>query len=184
MAVGFRLRVHDLDFGLNELTVRDGKGGNDRITLLPPTLCEVLQTQLERVKILHEQDLAAGYGCVYLPYALAKKYPNAEREWHWQYVFPAESLSADPRGGAVRRHHVHESTLQKAVRKAALQAGIAKKISLHTFRHCFATHLLMDGTDIRTVQELMGHKDVSTTMIYTHVLREQGVPRAVSPLDF
>lgn len=179
-----RLRVQDLDFGMNELTVRDGKGGNDRITLFPEPLREVLRTHLERVKILHQQDLAAGYGRVYLPHALARKYPNAEREWAWQYVFPADKPAVDPRSGVIRRHHVHESTLQKAVRRAALQSGIAKKISPHTFRHCFATHLLMDGTDIRTVQELMGHKDVSTTMIYTHVLREQGVPRAVSPLNF
>lgn len=179
-----RLRVQDLDFGMKELTVRDGKGGNERMTLFPEPLHAVLRTHLERVKIIHEQDVAAGYGRVYLPHALARKYPNAEREWAWQYVFPASKLAVDPHGGMIRRHHVNESTLQKAVRQAAVQSGVAKKIGPHTFRHSFATHLLMNGTDIRTIQELMGHKDVSTTMIYTHVLRELGVPRAVSPLDF
>lgn len=179
-----RLRVHDLDFDMNEITVRDGKGFKDRITLLPEPVQPMLREHLERVKILHEKDLAAGYGRVYLPYALARKYPHADREWGWQYVFPAKGLSTDPRSGIIRRHHIHENSLQKAVKQAARQSGIVKKVTPHIFRHSFATHLLMDGSDIRTVQELLGHKDVSTTMIYTHVLRQQGIQRTKSPLNF
>lgn len=179
-----RLRVHDLDFEMNELTVRDGKGAKDRITLFPELIQPPLTEHLKRVKILHHQDLEAGYGNVYLPYALERKYPNAAKEWGWQYVFPADTLSIDPRSGVLRRHHVHETTLQKAVRQAVKQSGIVKKVGCHTLRHSFATHLLMDGTDIRSIQELLGHEDVSTTMIYTHVLREQGVQRIKSPLNF
>lgn len=179
-----RLRVHDLDFDMNEITVRDGKGFNDRMTLLPEPVKPTLMEHLDRVKILHHNDLAAGFGAVYLPYALERKYPNAEKGWGWQYVFPAEGLSKDPRSGKIRRHHIHENSMQKAVKRAVKLAGITKKASCHTFRHSFATHLLMDSYDIRSVQELLGHKDVSTTMIYTHVLRQQGIQRIKSPLDF
>ena len=179
-----RLRVQDLDFEMKEITVRDGKGSKDRLSLLPETLNSSLQEHLARVKIIHEKDVTDGYGHVFLPYALARKYKNADREWGWQYVFPANSLSTDPRSGNVRRHHIHESCLQKAVKLATRKAGIVKKVSPHTFRHCFATHLLMNGTDIREIQELLGHKDISTTMIYTHVLRDMRVQRIKSPLNF
>jgi integron integrase len=177
-----RLRVKDIDFGLNQITVRDGKGGKDRITILPATLIPPLEQHLARVKALHESDLRQGFGRVYLPFALARKYPNASREWGWQYVFPAAKRSLDPRSGAVRRHHVDEQVLQRAVSLAIRRAGIAKPASCHTFRHSFATHLLEDGYDIRTVQELLGHKDVRTTMIYTHVLNRGG-KAVVSPID-
>jgi integron integrase len=178
-----RLRVKDIDFDRLSLTIRDGKGEKDRTTMLPESLVEPLQEHLARVSQLHRQDLNAGCGAVYLPYALDVKYPQANREWAWQYVFPAKSLSIDPRTGEKRRHHLNESGVQKAVRRAASLAGIENKpVSCHTFRHSFATHLLEAGYDIRTVQELLGHKDVRTTMIYTHVLRKG--PLAVrSPLD-
>jgi integron integrase len=177
-----RLRVKDVDFEMNQIVVRDGKGKVDRITVFPESVKPWLKEHLERVKRLHENDLANGYGRVYLPQALARKYKKASREWGWQYVFPANSLSTDPRTGETRRHHIHENSLQKAVKNAVKLAGINKPVSCHTFRHSFATHLLEDGYDIRTVQELLGHKDVSTTMIYTHVLNRGG--RAViSPLD-
>lgn len=179
-----RLRVHDLDFNMNEITVRDGKGNKDRITLFPETIQPLLREHLERIKLIHEKDLADGYGRVYLPYALERKYSNANKEWGWQYVFPAGNISRDPRSVEYRRHHIDESSLQKAVKQSARKTEITKKISPHTFRHSFATHLLMDGVDIRSIQELLGHKDVSTTMIYTHVLREQGVQRIKSPLNF
>ena len=162
--------------------VRDGKGAQDRVTVLPDSLIPLLKEHLQRVKALHEQDLAQGYGAVYLPDALARKYPNADREWGWQYVFPASSLSQDPRSGVTRRHHLHESSLQKAIKEAARLAGIIKPVGPHTLRHCFATHLLEGGYDIRTVQELLGHKDVKTTMIYTHVLQRGGLA-VRSPLD-
>ncbi|MCJ7738762.1 MAG: integron integrase [Anaerolineae bacterium] len=177
-----RLRVKDLDFSQQQIIVRDGKGQKDRVTMLPESLVPLLQEHVRHVRHIHEEDLSKGYGSVYLPFALERKYPNASREWLWQYVFPASRLSTDPRTGTVRRHHVHERRLQKAVRKAARKAGIDKRITCHTFRHCFATHLLEAGYDIRTLQELLGHKDVRTTMIYTHVLNK-GALAVRSPLD-
>jgi integron integrase len=177
-----RLRVKDLDFGLRRIVVRDGKGAKDRVTMLPDTLIPALREHLERVRRIHQTDLAAGGGSVYLPYALERKYPGAAREWKWQYVFPSDRLSPDPRGGAVRRHHVDPSALQKEVRRAVRAAGIVKPAGCHTLRHSFATHLLESGYDIRTVQELLGHADVNTTMIYTHVLGRGGLA-VKSPID-
>ena len=177
-----RLRVKDLDFALKQLVVRDGKGGKDRTTMLPDSLVDPLRANLQRVKRIHEHDLQKGYGSVHLPYALERKCPGADREWIWQYIFPSQVLSADPRSGVIRRHHLDPSTLQKAVRQAAKLAGIEKRVTCHTFRHSFATHLLEAGYDIRTVQELLGHKDVKTTMIYTHVLSRGGLA-VRSPLD-
>ncbi len=177
-----RLRVKDVDFEMKEITVRSGKGDKDRLVPLSESLIPVLREHIERVRLMHEQDLAAGFGSVYLPHALDRKYPNASREWGWQYVFPAQGLSVDPRSGIRRRHHVNEDTLGKALRPAARRAGLAKHVSPHTLRHSFATHLLQRGADIRTVQTLLGHSDVSTTMIYTHVLR-QGGQGVRSPLD-
>lgn len=177
-----RLRVKDVDFARGEILVRDGKGFKDRVTMLPASLAPPLQAHLARVRVLHEQDLQAGYGAVYLPDALARKYPNAAREWGWQYVFPSARLSDDPRSGEVRRHHVQDQAVQRAVKQAARRADLVKPATPHTFRHSFATHLLEGGYDIRTVQELLGHSDVSTTMIYTHVLNKGG-RGVVSPLD-
>jgi integron integrase len=177
-----RLRVNDLDFTQHQIIVRDGKGLEDRVTMLPGSLITPLQGHLTRVKRLHERDLAAGYGSAYLPSALERMYPRAHRAWIWQYVFPSERLSKDPRTETVRRHHVSESSLQKAVSAATRLAGLSKRVSCHTFRHSFATHLLQQGYDIRAVQELLGHKDVKTTMIYTHVL-QRGRLAVRSPLD-
>lgn len=177
-----RLRVKDIDFGQQQLIVRDAKGFKDRVTLLPSSLIEPLQQHLKSTRLLHQQDLKLGYGEVFLPDALARKYPNASQEWGWQYIFPASKLSKDPRSGVTRRHHLDESGLQKAVRRAAKAAGIVKPVGPHTLRHCFATHLLEAGYDIRTVQELLGHKDVKTTMVYTHVM-SKGPLGVRSPLD-
>src|SRR5438067_4616251 len=177
-----RLRVKDVDFGYARITVRDAKGGKDRVTMLPVNLAAPLQRHLQKVKVQHEQDLADGFGEVWLPDALARKYPNTAREWRWQFVFPSSRISVDPRSQAKRRHHIDESALQQAIKMAVRSAGLTKPASCHTFRHSFATHLLENGYDIRTLQELLGHKDVSTTMIYTHVLNKPGIG-VRSPLD-
>jgi len=177
-----RLRVKDVDFGQNQIVVRDGKGFKDRVTILPEFVQGALRAHLKRVKILHEEDLGRGNGQVHLPYALERKYPNANREWAWQYVFPAAGASRDPRNGRVQRHHVNEQRLQRAVKEAIRASGVVKPASCHTFRHSFATHLLESGTDIRTVQELLGHNDVSTTQVYTHVMKKPGLG-VRSPLD-
>ena len=177
-----RLRVQDVDFEYRQLMVRFGKGGKDRVVPLPARYEEDLKRHLERVKALHEEDLRAGHEAVYMPGALARKYPKAPREWKWQYVFPSQKLSVDPRSGVVRRHHVHEHVLQRAVRSAAQKTGLPKRATCHTLRHSFATHLLEAGYDILTVQELLGHADVSTTMIYAHVLNRPGLA-VKSPAD-
>jgi integron integrase len=177
-----RLRVKDVDFGYDQITVRDGKGAKDRMTMLPASIKAELQEHLRGVKKQHESDLQAGGGRVYLPYALARKYPHADVEWGWQFVFPAPSFSVDPRTGERRRHHLHKRGIQRAFHDAARKAGIAKHATCHTLRHSFSTHLLLAGYDIRTLQELLGHKSVKTTMIYTHVLNKGG--RGVrSPID-
>jgi integron integrase len=177
-----RLRIKDVDFEYGSILVRDGKGQKDRITILPRAAEAPLRRHLRHVRLLHEEDLRLGLGAVYLPYALARKYPNAARAWGWQYVFPSLKLSVDPRSGAKRRHHIDEQGLQRALKQAVRDAGIPKPATPHTLRHSFATHLLESGYDIRTVQELLGHADVSTTMIYTHVLNRGGCA-VVSPLD-
>jgi integron integrase len=177
-----RLRVKDIDFERNVITIREGKGDKDRVTMLPEQAKPLLEEHLKYVRQLHGQDLKTNRGSVHLPGALAIKYPNINKEWGWQYVFPAAGLSKDPRTGQIGRHHIHESSLQKAVARAVRAAEINKHVGVHTFRHSFATHLLESGSDIRTVQELLGHKHVQTTMIYTHVLNRPGVS-VKSPLD-
>jgi integron integrase len=176
------LRVKDVDFAYRQILVRDGKGARDRVTMLPENLVQPLQEHLGRVRALHGRDVKEGFGEVRLPYALARKYPRAARDWKWQYVFPSANRSPDPESGVLRRHHVHPDTLSRAVGRAALRAAIEKRVSCHTLRHSFATHLLERGYDIRTVQELLGHSDVSTTMIYTHVMNK-GARGVKSPLD-
>ena len=177
-----RLRVKDVDFGRNQILVREAKGRQDRVTMLPASVAPALREHLERVRLLHRRELARGHGRVFLPGAYERKAAGAATAWAWQYVFPAPKASVDPRGGEVRRHHLGEKNLQNAVKTAIHRAGIAKAASCHTFRHSFATHLLEDGADIRTVQELLGHRDVATTMIYTHVLNRPGLG-VKSPVD-
>jgi len=177
-----RLRVKDIDFHRNEITIRDGKGDKDRMTMLPAMVRKSLSAHLEKVRQQHEKDLVRGLGRVPLPDAIARKYPNADRQWAWQWVFPASSHYIDRLTGVRHRHHLHESVIQRAVKEAVWRAGLTKSASCHTFRHSFATHLLEDGYDIRTVQELLGHKDVKTTMIYTHVLNRGG-KGVRSPID-
>ena len=178
-----RLRVKDIDFEGGLITVRGGKGDKDRTTLLPESLRDELQEHLKRVNELYQQDLENGYGEAPLPGALARKYPGAGREWGWQYVFPADKIGVDPADGKMRRYHFYEKTLQAAISRAVRRAGITKHASAHTLRHSFATHLLMNGVDIREIQELLGHKSVETTMIYTHVVAEMNKGRVASPLD-
>lgn len=179
---GLRLRVKDVDFAQGQLIIRDAKGNKDRLTVLPQSLKAPLHAHLVQVKQIFQDDLALGYGAVYLPFALERKYPNANRDWKWQYVFPAKQRSIDPRSDEVRRHHLDDGFLQRSLKQAVRNAKIDKNVSCHTLRHSFATHLLQNGYDIRTVQELLGHKDVKTTMIYTHVLNKGGLG-VRSPLD-
>lgn len=179
-----RLRVKDLDFDHRAILVRDGKGAKDRVVTLPDSLITPLRQHLEHVRLLHDKDLADGLGAVYFPFALERKYPRAPREWHWQYVFPSASRSVDPRSGIERRHHLDESSIQKAVRGAVRKAEVQKPASCHTLHHSFAAHLLERGMDIRTVQEQLGHRDVRTTQIYTHVLKrgDQSTERLVGSM--
>jgi len=177
-----RLRIKDVDFQMKQITVRSGKGDKDRVTTFPSSVIPLLENHLARVKVMHDQDIAQGHGEVYLPYALNRKYPSAGKEWGWQYMFPARDLSTDQLADTKRRHHVDPSVINKAIKTATRRAGLTKQISAHTFRHSFATHLLQRGTDIRTVQALLGHNDVATTMIYTHIL-QQGGQGVLSPLD-
>ncbi len=177
-----RLRVKDVDFDYEQIIVRSGKGFKDRTTVLPNSIAKHLQKHLAKIKNLHQRDLEEGFGSVYLPFAIERKYPNANKEWGWQYVFPSSKRSVDPQSGVIRRHHVSEKNLQRAIKQATRNLGIVKPVSTHTLRHCFATHLLEDGYDIRTIQELLGHKDLKTTMIYTHVMKK-GAHGVRSPID-
>ena len=176
------LRVKDVDFAYRQILVRDGKGGKDRVTMLPEPAVQPLQAHLGRVRALHQRDLTAGFGEVSLPHALARKYPRAGYQWGWQFVFPSKTRSTDPESGVIRRHHIYPDTVHRAIKEAAHAAGIIKPVSCHTLRHSFATHLLQSGQDIRTVQELLGHSDVSTTMVYTHVMN-RGARGVRSPLE-
>jgi integron integrase len=182
LSEALRLRVKDVDFAQGILTIRDAKGGKDRVVPLPKKLAQPLREQIELSKVVHEKDLQEGFGKVSLPYALARKYPNADKEWIWQYVFPSTRRAIDPRSGIIKRHHIFDTYMESAVKLAASQAGLMKRVTCHTFRHSFATHLLENGRDIRLIQELLGHSDVRTTMIYTHVAQSP-VPRVVSPFD-
>lgn len=182
LAECLRLRVKDIDFGNRQIMVRDGKGEDDRATILPDSVIPLLEAHLKTVQAIHQKDLKDGFGETSLPYALSKKYPSAAKEWMWQYVFPASVRSVDPVSKRTKRHHLDPSVLQKAIRQSALSIGLTKPVTPHTFRHSFATHLLQSGYDIRTIQELLGHKDVKTTMIYTHVLQRGGLA-VKSPLD-
>jgi integron integrase len=177
-----RLRVKDIDFAMNQVMIHQGKDHKDRVVMLPGKLVEALKDQFMHMKVIHEHDLAGGYGRVFLPYALDRKYPEASKQWGWQFVFPAQDLSKDPRTGMIGRHHIYPTTIQKAVKKAVALSAILKPVSCHSFRHSFATHLLEDGYDIRTVQDLLGHKSLETTMIYTHVMNK-GAGAVKSPLD-
>lgn len=182
LSEALRLRVKDVDFGQGIIVIRDAKGDKDRIVPLPKRLIEPLKRQLYHSELIHRGDLKAGLGRVSLPFALARKYPKADREWPWQYVFPSTKVSQDPRSGEIKRHHLYDTYMEDAVKRCANQAGLTKRITCHTFRHSFATHLLESGKDIRLIQELLGHSDVKTTMIYTHVAKSP-VPRVISPID-
>ena len=182
LSEALRLRVKDVDFGQGVIAIRDAKGGKDRIVPLPKKLITPLQHQLAHAKQVHDQDVNQGFGRVSLPYALSRKYPNADKLWPWQYVFPSTKRAKDPRSGDIKRHHIFDSFMEDAVKRASLVAGLTKRITCHTFRHSFATHLLENGRDIRLIQELLGHSDLKTTMIYTHVAKSP-VPRVISPID-